>query len=419
MIRHPTRFLPSAFAALFIGLVFVIPFSIAAIEITFPLLLVVWMLAHRWPWNRGILSRLSREEQITLFALGIHVILCTASLTYSGSLYTTARGLVGKLYEYALLFIIGLFAARSPSAPRGCIRALQWAAGLVVAHSLLQEWAIHRVLYTTVRDPLLSGRTLDYLRMVGPYKNPNDLATYLMVVALLLISLAFHPNRRVSPSQILLLVLVLGCLVWVQSLGAFLGLWVGIGILLFFSGRKKRFVLALGGITAVATVLFLYLARNNLREILTLSDIASKDRMTMWDAAWAMIRAKPIFGLGYNTFMANYGAFVSDHNVWPSYAHNCYLQMAAEIGWVGLLSFLGFLFCFLRTCARALRAAERNPSAESPTVPLLLGLFSGLSAFLVQSAFDTNFYALRQAVLFWTLAGLAAGLSGSLLKKTE
>jgi hypothetical protein len=38
-------------------------------------------------------------------------------------------------------------------------------------------------------------------------------------------------------------------------------------------------------------------------------------------------------------------------------------------------------------------------------------VLAGLTGFVLQSAIDTNFYALRQAALFWTLAGLGLALS--------
>lgn len=404
----------AAFTGLFIWMLFVIPFSISAIEITFPLLLAAWLFAFRWPWGAPGRSLLSAPEKGLLSVLLLYVILCTASVTTSHFLRITARGLVGKLYEYTLLFLIALFAARQPAAAKGSAWALVLAAWLVVLHSLIQEWIIVRSPVTTIRDPL-SGHMLDYLRMVGPYKNPNDLATYLMVVGLLLISLVFFSGHRFSPGRSFLLVGVLGCLIWTQSFAALLGLWVGISLLIFFNRRDRASVTALLMLAAVATAFFLFIGREHLRGIVTLSDISSKDRTVMWNTAWAMIRANPLWGVGYNTFMANYEYYTSSHSGWPAYAHNCYLQIAAENGLTGLAVFLGFLFLFLRTCIRAIRKVLQGNSADSPDGPFLIGLFAGLCAFLVQSAFDTNLYALRQAIFFWTLAGFAAGLSGSIL----
>jgi hypothetical protein len=55
---------------------------------------------------------------------------------------------------------------------------------------------------------------------------------------------------------------------------------------------------------------------------------------------------------------------------------------------------------------------------QHPLFPILPGMVAAGIAFLVQSAFDTNFYALRQAALFWTLAGVALGAAVGLLQRS-
>ena len=126
----------------------------------------------------------------------------------------------------------------------------------------------------------------------------------------------------------------------------------------------------------------------------------------MWQAAWGMIRARPLTGLGLNTFMANYLTFWVGGERQPRYAHNCYLQTWAETGLVGLLSFLWFLAAVF---VRMVRAIAQMPEGAARST--LLGLTAGLLGFVVQAALDTNFYTVRQAALFWVLAGTAVGLS--------
>ena len=392
------------FSALFVWLVFVIPFSISAIEITFPFLLVAGWLTRGRPWSGANRSLISREEKTALGILLVYTAVCTASLLYTGFPGITVQGLVGKLYEYTALFAIALFAARAPDMGTRCARVMRWATWVVMLHSLVQEWAINRTITTTDYDPIL-GTLLAYNRMVGPYKNPNDLATYFMVSGLLLLSQVLNRSNRRWP-QMLLLGLVFGSLVWIQSTGAILGLGVGIGLLVLLNRENRRRVIALIGVAVLFAALFLFLERHNLHDVLRLSDAASRDRLTMWHTAYAMIRSKPLLGLGYNTFMANYDHYVGNSAAWPAYAHNCYLQIAAESGLIGLAVFMAFLFYSLKTCFRAAWATKDT---------LLMGLLAGLIAFLVQSTFDTNLYAVRQAVLFWTLAGLTLGLSGTRL----
>jgi putative inorganic carbon (HCO3(-)) transporter len=137
----------------------------------------------------------------------------------------------------------------------------------------------------------------------------------------------------------------------------------------------------------------------------SLLDAGAHDRWLMWQAALGMIRDRPWLGHGVNTFMANYLAYWVGGERFPRYAHNCYLQVAAETGLIGLSAFLGLLGAVFWRVLAGVR--EATPEQRL----LLLGLGAGLLAFATQSALDTNFYSLRQAALFWVLAGLAVGLS--------
>ena len=113
---------------------------------------------------------------------------------------------------------------------------------------------------------------------------------------------------------------------------------------------------------------------------------------------------RPIFGHGINTFMANYLDYWVGGERQPRYAHNCYLQVAAETGIAGLLAFLavlGLLFARLRHGIRRIRGDDGI---------WVIGMTAGLVAFALQAGIDTNFYALRQAALFWVLSGIALGL---------
>jgi O-antigen ligase len=136
----------------------------------------------------------------------------------------------------------------------------------------------------------------------------------------------------------------------------------------------------------------------------TLSDMGTKDRLHMWQAALRMIQDRPILGQGVNTFMANYLDFWVGGERQPRYAHNCYLQIAAETGLIGLAAFAGMIVAASRRVWSALRV-------KAAAATLLAGLAAGLLAFLVHAGYETNFFSMRQAALFWTLGGLAVGMS--------
>ena len=387
-----------------VALFFVTPFSKAGCEILFPLLLGAWLIGWGRPLKPMRLWDETRPAEWVWLSLFLYVLLCAFSVLYSGHRHISAEGFIGKTLEYALMFLIAVDLARRDVVPERCANALMAAAWLVLAYGLLQEWTIaHSVYQSTVVDPI-RGKTLNYVRMVGPYENPNDLATFLMVTGLVAIGRLTGPMPAKERFRLLPLGLLLSvALVWVQSMGGLLGFAGGVLVIIGVNLRRRwKMMLLLAAGLAVGTGVFLFLGRRELGQILSFADIATRERITMWKTAVAMIRAKPLLGHGVNTFMANYNHYAGDATLWPAYAHNCFLQIAAETGVAGLALFLSFLGALAALVWRALRAGP---------APLLTGFAAALVAFLIQSFFDTNLYALRQAVLFWTLSGVTLGLA--------
>ena len=76
--------------------------------------------------------------------------------------------------------------------------------------------------------------------------------------------------------------------------------------------------------------------------------------------------------------------------------------MAAETGILGLFSFLWILVELFKLAIRTLKKKKD---------PLVLGLSAGILAFLVQSFFDTNLYALQMVVLFWFMLGFTVAVA--------
>jgi putative inorganic carbon (HCO3(-)) transporter len=143
----------------------------------------------------------------------------------------------------------------------------------------------------------------------------------------------------------------------------------------------------------------------------------------MWQGGWDMFLARPILGHGLGTFMHNFINYRPQGYEEIVYAHNCFLQMAAEIGVIGLATFLWMIIVLFDTSIRSLRKIEdKSRPFTIQTVDfakgrdkfyraILLGLLGGLLAYLAHSAVDTNLYSLPLAVLFWFILGLVVSLS--------
>lgn len=399
----------TAARVLLVTLLFVTPFSNAAIEILFPCLFFSWLAGWRFSGNKGQGPEGLPSRRAVLWVLAAYLAVCVASVIISSNPVLSIVGLICKTFEYALFFVMASDIAQDLPTFRKGVTALLWAAWLVIAYAFFQEWLIHRnsVSGLPAIDPIIP-RKLVYLQMVGPYWNPNDLATFLMVVALVVIALVLGRRGRLPWSHGVLALLLLGCLIWTHSRGALLGFSAGLVLLLLVYGRTRGVWIKAGfGLTVFAALLLAQ--KGHLLQVLSFSDIGSRERVVMWQVAWRMIQAKPVMGVGLNTFMFNYASYAGNPNDWPAYAHNCFLQVAAETGVFGLLAFCAFLVCWFAVCWRSLKSVSSGHLPED--VSLLAGAVAGVVGFLVQSAFDTNLYVLRQATLFWTLAGVALGAS--------
>jgi putative inorganic carbon (hco3(-)) transporter len=125
------------------------------------------------------------------------------------------------------------------------------------------------------------------------------------------------------------------------------------------------------------------------------------DRGDMWANGVKIFKEHPIIGNGINTFFNKYRYIRTDRDVGRgSYAHNCYLQMAADTGILGLLAFLWFVFSIIKKGADYIVNGKDKFYQAA-----VLGLVVGISAFLLHSAVDTNLYSLNLASLFWLSAG--------------
>ena len=394
-------------------LLFVIPFSTAAIELLFPLLFLVWLAG--WGFRRSTDFSIWRSgpTQNLLLALLIYLAICTFSVSFSSFPRLSLRGLVLKTMEFILFFIIVSDISSYPGVTSRALKSLFVAAWVIGIYALIQHWAILHQRGTPI-DPI-RGWPLRYSRMVGPYRNPNDLATFLMVTLLLVIPQIFKKPTISSGVLWLLTFLLSGCLILSQSRGAFLGFWVGLLFLLILYTKQRRIWITAVAVFFMTAGLFL-LTRSRPLQAITFTDPSSVERRFMLNTACQMIRSRPVFGVGLHTFMANYTTYSADPNQGPAYAHNCFLQIMAETGLIGLVSFLIFLVLLFFFCLRALKTSDEQLHSAKLW---LSGLLAALVAFLVQSAFDTNFYALRQVTLFWVLAGLGIGLSALLLKNSS
>ncbi len=237
------------------------------------------------------------------------------------------------------------------------------------------------------------------LRPYGTFSHPNMLAGYL-VVAMLLIP--YFLSRKTSFQRILIIVsLVCGTMSLALTLGRVaIVSWVLVGAIILvvtFRERIEKFVLsaALGVLTTLllASVFF----QPFLQRALTFSlDQSFQERSLLAINAFAMIFARPFFGVGLGNFIPSLPFFAKNGLILQP-VHNIYLLIAAETGIGGLILFL----CFLATMMRRLFHVWRTSPVKEKNKILLLLLC--LFVILFTGFFDHYFLTLQQGQLLFAL----------------
>ena len=126
-------------------------------------------------------------------------------------------------------------------------------------------------------------------------------------------------------------------------------------------------------------------------------------RLSIWRDSLLMIKERPIFGHGINTFMRIFQDYSLFAKGGPTYAHNCFIQLTAETGLLGLGCFFFILYHIFRDSVMRIKQIEKS---ERDLSLIALGILSGSLAYLIQSFFDTNWYSLQLSVYFWYMIGI-------------
>jgi O-antigen ligase len=218
---------------------------------------------------------------------------------------------------------------------------------------------------------LVAGR---FYRPYGTFDQPNPFGGFVAMTACLAIgafvgaaAAAWRARSWGSKRERLWLLVLAGAalitstavlLSW--SRGAWLGFAAGIAAIGFFWPRRRRVGVVL--LAAAAVVAWLALTVNlvpasvtarlasistefNLRDVrgvdINDQNFSVLERLAHWQSAQAMARTEPWLGIG----LGNYEAAYADHALlnWPAalgHAHNIYLNVLAETGVAGIISYL-------------------------------------------------------------------------------
>lgn len=153
-------------------------------------------------------------------------------------------------------------------------------------------------------------------------------------------------------------------------------------------------------------------------------DKSLNQRFLTWQSTLNMIKDKPFFGSGIGSFKLNYLYYQADLlRQKPDYlkyynksaeAHNEYLQIWSEMGIIGLLFFLLFIYLFYHHSIKIIRELEKNEEKI-----ILIGLISGITITLFHSIFSFPLHIPATSAAFWFMVGLTVVTEDMFLKKNR
>ncbi|MGD9362694.1 MAG: O-antigen ligase family protein [Desulfobacterales bacterium] len=218
-------------------------------------------------------------------------------------------------------------------------------------------------------------------------------------------------SERLNRQALLALgvVVLLLALLFSRSRAGIAGALIGLltFILLTRSGRKgiSRYSwLMLAGIVGLLVVYSMAIGIGPITErFFALSN--GDSRLDYWRDSLPIIKDHPL-GIG----LRNYDNVIPVYNVSMladkrlEYAHNDYLQLLIEAGWIGFIAVLtGFLIFMWKN---AYRIRHMNPQKDPMRFFLAVGAFSGLISLTFHSFFDFNLQIPANCVYFVTLMAI-------------
>ncbi len=254
-------------------------------------------------------------------------------------------------------------------------------------------------------------------RVKGTWLSYNDFAWYLTFFLPLPMSMIFS---KIKPSYKLFCLLTLSVasasLMWTNARTG----WISFGISLLFvllfvftKARHKK-----GTINFFATILALIILTSPVFPRLSekiYGRFASDDggsadsRWPQFEVAFNIINANPFFGIGIN----NYTLVMNDYDTTEEgleeitlfQVHNIFLQIAAEMGIIGLIIFIWFLAVIYFI---GLEYIIKN---DDFMVYSVIGMLAGIIAFLLHGLYDAASLGSKMFLFNWFFAGVICAIA--------
>lgn len=369
-------------------------FSSALVEISFVIAAALWIGARLWQGE--FVSRLRAIPHFVWLFSYVALVLVTS--IWSENYELSFKGILKVLQQFSI-FVLAFDTFKTKENLIFLVKAFLGICLVAIMNGFYQYGFGKDFIRGFTGEASSAG-----LRVSGSFKSYGLMGAFMAMAIPVCYGVLGYFNQGNSKKMVVLSFLAvaggLTILFLTRSRGAALAFLLGTFALLVIARQFKilLFLAVLGGVglAMLPKGMIIHLDAEGKEQSLV-------ERYYLWDRALHVIKAKPLFGTGINTYAENHMAYdqTKSWRVKRYYAHNGYLQMAAETGVPSLAFYLMFIGTIFVSCMRYL---FKRDTAKRYRM-LVIGFFAGSLNFCILAIVDTVMHNPSSVMTFWYLLG--------------
>ncbi|ATB26715.1 O-antigen ligase family protein [Melittangium boletus] len=339
------------------------------------------------------LRRVGRAEPLYFDGIRGGALLCFSALAMASVAWSVnpevSRFTAIELFKLTAIYLTLVNVITTP-------KRLAAVCGAVVLGSIVTSYGVIHEHFTGTAETLVEGYRAHWVEV---YADPNRSAMNLAIIVPLAVAFVARKETGWLWRSVCLVSIVMAAvaIVFTYSRGGFIGLSVAMAVWALREKKRMRSVF-LGIALALGFVIFAPKTFWERNETVTTfhQDASAMGRVYAWQVTSRISLDKPLLGVGAGSFRFAWPLYAPPEATRAYVAHNIFLDVIGELGWVGLLFFLVF--------AGSATGGAFEASRDSRMGWIARGLAASMTGYLICDLFSGYILSAHLYVLF----GLAA-----------
>jgi putative inorganic carbon (hco3(-)) transporter len=326
-------------------------------------------------------------------AIYLFLFVAVLSTIFGVSPYKSQQVLFNRYVIYFAVFFIGAFIGRK----RFYVNIL---IGALLAGSVIFSIGC-------ITDTIKAGHVV---RMLTSFGSGVSGTYFLYTLPFFIGFIIFYPSLKIKIFSAIASMPVFIAFVFHGSRGVWLGLLAGVVATAFLINRRKRYLIGI----ILLLIIILYSTPFLRERVVIDKDFAASNtgsidvRFQMWNSAVNIFKKYPLLGAG----PGRYGSLMYDFNAGEIYggrihlhAHNTYVEVLADMGILGLLSFLWIFVLFF---INSYKSIKDKPDFYKISFMMML-----IAVTVHEFFMSVVLVGVSEPVIFWFLLGMGVASFGS------